>query len=318
MNYVNAPLIPEHILILDNQSNNLQELNQILQVYEVTTVRSEQEAINAIKNDLPDLMLINPLINNQGGFNFTQRLKASKLTANTPIILIQENSNLNSRHQSFEVGAADYILKPFSTQEVITRIESQLQRLRLHAQLEQMEKYLNKFTNFDPLTKLANSTQFDQYLMQEWKRCARDRISFEDVEKTTLSMVLCQIDGFEKFQNYYGRDRADQLLVQVAEILSKIAKRPADLVARYRGEEFAILLPNTDSNGAMRVTEMIREALDEIKIAENQSKITLSYGLATRIASQALSADILIMASVHALEQSKQQGGNQITLDEFE
>ncbi|NJN75448.1 MAG: diguanylate cyclase [Synechococcaceae cyanobacterium RL_1_2] len=107
-------------------------------------------------------------------------------------------------------------------------------------------------------------------------------------------------------------------MVQVAEVLSKIAKRPADLVARYRGEEFAILLPNTDSKGAMRVTEMIREALDEIKIPENQGTITLSYGLATRIASQALSADILIMASVHALEQSKQQGGNQITLDEFE
>ncbi|NJN75449.1 MAG: response regulator [Synechococcaceae cyanobacterium RL_1_2] len=200
MNYVNVPLIPEHILILDNQSNNLQELNQILQLYEVTTVRSEQEAINAIKNDLPDLMLINPLINNQSGLNFTQRLKASKLTAKTPIILIQENSNLNSRHQSFEVGAADYILKPFSSQEVITRIESQLQRLRLHAQLGQMEQYLNKFTNFDPLTKLANSTQFDQYLVQEWKRCARDRISFEDVEKRLFPWCYVRLMGLKNFK----------------------------------------------------------------------------------------------------------------------
>jgi diguanylate cyclase (GGDEF)-like protein/PAS domain S-box-containing protein len=179
------------------------------------------------------------------------------------------------------------------------------------AELETANHELSLMVKIDGLTQIANRRHFDQHLSDDWKRLARS--------KQPLSLIMCDVDYFKRFNDHYGHPEGDKVLQQIAAILKHVAKRPDDLPARYGGEEFAIILPNTDLVGAMQVAEKIRREVLALRIDHAGSSIngfvTLSLGVATvtpnEITESVRSPQDLIKIADCALYQAKHNGRNQ-------
>ncbi len=169
------------------------------------------------------------------------------------------------------------------------------------------ETELARVASLDYLTQVANRRQFDQYLEAEWLKSWRS--------KTCLSLVMADIDFFKPYNDYYGHHAGDQCLQKVATAIAGSIKRSTDLVARYGGEEFGIILPATNSMGAIYTAKSIIQAVEDTKIEHAKSAIspfvTISLGLATFIPASADFA-ILIKAADQALYHAKRLGRNRL------
>jgi len=176
------------------------------------------------------------------------------------------------------------------------------------AELETVNQQLQRLANLDGLTQVANRRKFDDYLAKEWKRHVR--------ENQPLSLIMCDIDFFKRYNDTYGHIHGDECLKRIAATLRQNARRPADLVARYGGEEFCVILPNTDQDGAQNVATAIRADVQALNIEHNASdaasNVTLSIGVATTFPDQNQVADTLIDTADKALYQAKTQGRNRV------
>ena len=164
---------------------------------------------------------------------------------------------------------------------------------------------------FDDLTQIPNRRYFNGYFQQEWRRCQRENLS--------MSLLLCDLDYFQSYNNYYGHQQGDCCLRQVAQIFRETLKRPGDMVFRYGGEEFAIILPNTASRGAEFIAEQIVERIQQAKIAHYDSPIspyvTVSIGIAVRVNSTILSSQTFFEMADVALYRAKATGRNRYSLN---
>jgi adenylate cyclase len=174
----------------------------------------------------------------------------------------------------------------------------------LNRRLELKNQRLTRLANLDELTQVANRRAFEQYLQQEWQRSRR--------EQQPISLILCDVDFFKQFNDYYGHLLGDHVLYQVAQALSASTKRPTDLIARYGGEEFAVILPNTSEAGACQLTARILSELRAQLIPHAGSAVshylTLSLGSATIVPTGELDWHRLIDAADRGLYQAKSQG----------
>jgi two-component system chemotaxis family response regulator WspR len=222
---------------------------------------------------------------------------------------------------AFENGANDYLVKLPDKIELIARIRAhtknyltQLERDEafvalgeLQEKLKRSNAELQKLTCLDGLTGIANRRRFDDFIRKECLRSAR--------EGTTLSLILIDIDYFKLYNDNYGHVRGDECLQQVAMRLRETVQRPADLVARYGGEEFAVILPNTDVNGALIIAETLRTAVEKLELPHALSPlnkiITISMGVACKVASEKASPSDLIEMADTALYEAKNSGRNQ-------
>ena len=165
---------------------------------------------------------------------------------------------------------------------------------------------LQKLALSDGLTSLANRRRFDEHLIDEWQRLARDQ--------QPLSLILCDLDNFKRYNDTFGHPAGDRCLIRVARALLNGPQRPADLVARYGGEEFAIILPNTDTHGAWRVAQKVHSNIRDLKIPhapENEEAyVTVTMGISTVVPSHSSTAQLLIQAADLALYHAKQHGRN--------
>ncbi len=187
-----------------------------------------------------------------------------------------------------------------------SQVSIAIQQSQLYHKLEEANHELHRLAMVDGLTQVANRRYFDTYLLTEWKRLAR--------EKLPLSLILCDVDFFKRYNDNYGHLQGDECLKKVAGILAKLAKRPADLVARYGGEEFALILPNTDQYGAITVAEFIQEELAQVRMIHPNSPhhyVTLSQGITTCIPLPNTNFDLLIKKADDALYKAKAKGRNQ-------
>jgi diguanylate cyclase (GGDEF)-like protein len=175
-------------------------------------------------------------------------------------------------------------------------------------QLEKANQELKRLAVYDDLTAIPNRRYFNQYIQQEWRRCLRNQQS--------LSLILCDVDYFKNYNDYYGHQAGDECLRRVAAVISHSLKRSADLVARYGGEEFAIILPNTDAYGAYFLAERIQANLFAQAIPHehsySSSYLTLSLGIATAIPASPSSPEALLALADQALYDAKEHGRNQI------
>jgi diguanylate cyclase (GGDEF)-like protein/PAS domain S-box-containing protein len=166
----------------------------------------------------------------------------------------------------------------------------------------ELAEQLEKLATTDALTGLANRRRFDDHLATEVARAARNG--------EPLSLVLCDVDNFKRYNDLYGHPRGDGCLIAVARVLDGLVRRPADLAARYGGEEFAIVLPNTNEEGAALVATRLREAVRELKMDhdgnEGRGVVTVSAGVATVIGAWT-SAEVIALAD-RALYEAKAGG----------
>ena len=333
------------ILIVDDTLPNLEILSMMLadHGYEVRPARNGALALKFARTAPPDLILLDIIMPDMDGYEVCKALKADDSTRDIPVIFVSALSDAFDKVKAFSVGGVDYVTKPFQQEEVLARLEIHLmlrrqqqyiqeqnaaletqnqtlrdlntklqqeiaERRRIEAELEKANQELHRLASLDGLTQVANRRQFDEYLLREWKREAR--------EHNPLSLILCDIDYFKRYNDTYGHQAGDECLKQVAQGISHAAKRPADLVARYGGEEFAIVLPNTDEKGAMHVARLIQKKIRQLEIPHAQSSVsryvTLSIGVFSIIPHADHLPESLIRAADKALYQVKEQGRNAV------
>ena len=191
-------------------------------------------------------------------------------------------------------------------QSIVVELEWAIAQAHQHQELLLANQELQKLALSDGLTRLANRRRFDEHLSDEWQRLARDR--------QPLSLILCDLDHFKRYNDTFGHPAGDRCLIRVARALLNGPQRPADLVARYGGEEFAVILPNTDTHGAWRIAQKIHENIRALKIEhapENEEEyVTVTMGVSTVVPGHNSTAQMLIQASDLALYHAKQQGRN--------
>lgn len=175
---------------------------------------------------------------------------------------------------------------------------------------KEVEQELERLANLDGLTQIANRRVFDETLQREWKRCNRNQLP--------LTVLLCDVDFFKRFNDTYGHLVGDACLIQVANALCQVVRRPGDLVARYGGEEFAVILSETSLLGARTVAENICAAIEKLSIEhpalEQPVHVTLSIGLASWVPGNEQKPEVLLEAADTALYHSKDQGRNRVTI----
>jgi diguanylate cyclase (GGDEF)-like protein/PAS domain S-box-containing protein len=177
-------------------------------------------------------------------------------------------------------------------------------------QLEKANKILKKLSNIDGLTGIANHRRFFEIFRKEWNRSIRNG--------SPISLLMCDVDFFKRYNDNYGHQKGDECLKKIAEALKKVLNRPGDFAARYGGEEFAVVLPETDSKGASTIAEKIRKHVQSLQLIHEKSTIndyvTISLGCATTIPKFTKNYSLLIKATDTALYRSKQRGRNRITV----
>lgn len=182
------------------------------------------------------------------------------------------------------------------------------ERKRTEQRLLSLQKELEELSFRDGLTGVANRRKFDAVFDAEWLEARRNA--------QPLSLILCDVDCFKRYNDHYGHVEGDDCLRQVARVLSSSANRPRDFVARYGGEEFVLLLPASDERAALAVARRCRQALAEARIAHADSPVgpwlTLSMGLGTRVPNAA-DDPVRFLAQVDArLYRAKQAGRDRI------
>ncbi|MBQ4862131.1 diguanylate cyclase [Pseudoalteromonas sp. MMG013] len=177
-------------------------------------------------------------------------------------------------------------------------------------ELEEKNRALEKLNMEDALTKVKNRRYFDKRIMMEVRRSRR--------EQTILSVVMLDIDHFKKINDTYGHLVGDQAICAVAEQIQLHLKRPHDEVFRYGGEEFVLLLPNTDSQGAVELADLIRSDLEksQLNVGENTVTMTISAGIRSAIATDSKNPTLFTDFADKALYQAKQQGRNRVVVYE--
>ncbi|GAA6618791.1 diguanylate cyclase domain-containing protein [Scytonema sp. NUACC26] len=183
----------------------------------------------------------------------------------------------------------------------------ELKVLERTAELKKANEELHRIATLDGLTLVANRRQFDFYLQEQWQQFL--------LTNNSLGLLLCDIDYFKCYNDYYGHQAGDECLKQIAQLLNQVTKRPRDLVARYGGEEFAIILPDTDVLGAKKVAERIVLETNHLQIPHARSQvsshITLSVGISSSLILQPNSSWYTLIATAdRALYQAKHTGKN--------
>jgi diguanylate cyclase (GGDEF)-like protein len=261
------------LLCVDDEKQNRALLTELLQgEHRIILAKDGKQALDRAREHLPDLILLDVLMPEMDGYTVIRALKNDDLTRNIPVIFITALDSAGDEERGLELGAVDYISKPFNPAIVRVRIRNHLQSVRQRRMLEQMAM-------LDSLTGIPNRRRFNEVFEQEWRRCKRD--------SAPLSLIVVDVDHFKAFNDTYGHAAGDEVLCRIATTLQTSLRRPGDFVARYGGEEFVMLLPGIDSEGARVLCEHTRADVESERIPHAVSNvapwITISLGGATRI-----------------------------------
>jgi len=299
---VNPPT-KETILIIDDNKLNIMALIRILgSEYMIYFEDDAEKGLQAARTFSPDLILLDIVMPGMTGFEVIKILKSDKATRDIPVIFLTGRSDVQDEELGFVLGAADYIKKPFSTAIVMLRVSHQLKMQRLLREVYNLSVE-------DVLTGLGNRRHFNNVLLQEWQRSARQQLP--------LGFMILDIDHFKKVNDTYGHVSGDAVLKAVATILKNSVSRSTDHVARWGGEEFAVILYETDLVGTMTVAEKIRKSIESavFAITDNVTVgITISIGVHCIIseADSAYTLKSFISDTDAALYEAKNQGRNRV------
>jgi diguanylate cyclase (GGDEF)-like protein len=299
---------PASVLIVDDDVTNIAIIAQLLEPeFEVSFATSGAQALEIIPKVMPDLILLDVIMRDMDGYELCTRLKSDLATSGIPIIFITGLQEPEAESHGLELGAADYVTKPFNANVVRARV-------RNHVELKMARDRLLALAATDGLTGLFNRRALDVGLEREYKRLARLR--------APLSLIMVDADFFKPFNDRYGHVAGDDCLRQIAGVLDDAMSRPADLSARYGGEEFVCVLPETERAGGIVIAERIQAAICALAIPHSASPVstivTASFGVASEICVQDGTGEKLMQAADAAMYRAKAAGRNRIVAVESE
>ena len=244
--------LPASILLVDDDPIVIQVLGKALaELGRLRFAMNGEQALNLCRQSVPDLVLLDAEMPGMSGFEVLQTMKADPVLADVPVVFVTSHSQQAMEERGLALGAVDFIAKPIRPAIVVARARTQLR-------LKQAIDRLQRLASTDGLTGVANRRVLDEALDREWRRARRGGHA--------LSLLMLDIDHFKLYNDACGHLMGDRCLVAVAQGLQGCARRPSDLVARYGGGEFAVLLPDTDAAGAQYLAAQVLERLRQLAI----------------------------------------------------
>jgi two-component system chemotaxis family response regulator WspR len=238
--------------------------------------------------------------------------------------MLSSNDDPATKAAAFAAGANDYIVKLPDAIELVARLRyhsaayvNKLQRDEAYRalrasqmKLAELNMQLLKLANVDGLTGIVNRRHFEERLAEEWLRAWRSRYP--------LTLIMFDVDGFKPYNDRFGHLEGDECLKRIALCAQEITSRPADTVARYDGEEFILLLPQTDSSGALKVAEKLRADIENLQLPNPDSSVspyvTISVGVITVVPEADATQDNCIRLVSEALARAKEAGRNRLSV----
>jgi len=316
------------ILIVDDDAALVDKMVAVLRTegYPTLTAGSAGEALNLLENAASvnsevELVLLDLFLPDLLGVEVCGRIKASPSIREIPVIMMSVPGNESFIREAFELGAADYIEKPFGNIELLTRVSlalrlksemdvrnRQSQQLQsLMEQLRRTNEQLLQWSLVDTLTGLHNRRFFDLFVESEFNQARR--------ESKPIALVMIDVDFFKRYNDSLGHQQGDDCLRRLGEVFSQIVNNDFNMVARYGGEEFAVVLPETNVEKAVVIAESLRLAVAGLGLPHPRSPlghVTISQGVASCIPDDGRQASQLIEAADQSLYQAKQRGRNQV------
>jgi len=311
------------VLLVDDQLIVAEAIRRMLESEPTITFHycsDSKKAIDMAVEVSPTTILQDLVMPDLDGMTLLRFYHNHPVLKNTPVIVLSSKEEPKDKSEAFSNGASDYLVKLPDQIELIARIQAhsrsylaQLQRDQAFRELHQLKKELEasnveleRLSSIDGLTGIPNRRSFDEYLAKEWGRSVR--------EENCLSLVLIDIDFFKKYNDGYGHQGGDDCLRKVATTLADTMRRSSDMVARYGGEEFAVVLPNTDIDGAVVIAEELRLAIEKLALKHEFSDaaefVTISLGAAGIPPRCGEDSASLITLADEALYDAKAEGRN--------
>ena len=259
------------ILLVDDDVAIIRALSKALDgMGSLHFAKGGHEALRVARSEAIDLILLDAEMPLMNGFQVCEALKADPTLAHIPVIFVTSHAEQDIEQAGLALGAADFISKPIRPVIVAARAATQIR-------LKRAADELRDLAQSDSLTSLPNRRSFDESLVREWGRSHR--------RSEPLTVMLVDVDHFKTYNAFHGRRRGDECLVSVAQAVTSSLKRPADLVARYGGGSFAVMLPSTDRVGAMEVGRRILRQIASLCIPHGApgagSTVTVSIGVSS-------------------------------------
>jgi len=273
--------------------------------HEVLLAQDGMAGLKAAKSERPDIILLDLIMPVMDGYQVCERLKAEDSTKEIPVIMLTSKAEPADKVKGLQMGAFDYVTKPFDEGELIARVNIQLQLKDLREVLQEKNRQLQELANRDGLTGLYNHRYFHEQLSKDFLRARR--------YNENLSCVLLDIDYFKSFNDTHGHQTGDVVLRTLGGLIED-SIRGSDLAARYGGEEFAIVLYHTDGPGAYQIAERLRQAVEDCKVRDkgNVLYVTISLGVATFPHEVIHDSNDLVECADKALYKAKENGRNRV------
>ena len=290
------------VLVVDDEKPNRDLLAELLKHdCRVILAKNGTQAIDRAHELQPDLILLDVLMPDMSGHQVIQALKHDDATRHIPVIFVSALDSPEDEERGLDLGAVDYITKPFHPSIVRKRVRNHLQSVH-HRHL------LENLAMIDSLTEIANRRRYNEALENEWRRCARSN--------SPLSLALIDVDHFKAYNDRQGHAAGDSVLRSIATTLTGFMRRPGDLAARYGGEEFILLLPQVDAEAAARIGNEIRTAVESMHLPHPDSPVsryvTISLGgMTTNPRDGQVDSQFFRKADV-ALYEAKAKGRNRV------
>jgi len=297
------------ILVIDDSKLILHVAKTILskQGHQVLLAEDGNIGLQTAATEHPDLILLDLILPGINGYEVCQRIKKGAATSDIPVIMLTSKSEAADKVRGLEMGASDYVTKPFDEGELIARVNIHLQIRELHESLKEKNRQLKEMANRDGLTGLYNHRYFQETISKDFQRAVRYHES--------LSCVMFDIDHFKKFNDTYGHQAGDMVLKTLGGLIEELV-RDSDLAARYGGEEFILLMYHTAPKEALMVAERLRKAVEQHKFHADDLVLTvaISAGVASFPHLEIANAKTLIECADKALYRAKEEGRNRVVV----
>ncbi len=269
------------------------------------TAATGREGLVQLRAHTPDIVLLDLMMPEMDGFEFCRALQADPTLPTPHIIITSAKDTLEDKVKGLELGAADYLTKPFNLTELKARIRAGERIVRNEKRLKEQQSLLEQLAREDKLTGLCNRRHFEERAQEECSRAQRyDR---------PLSLLLGDLDHFKQVNDRYGHAYGDMVLKQVGQTL-QLHCRSSDLVARYGGEEFTVLLLETEPEQAQRVAERLCVAIRALSFVHPSGPfhITISFGVSSLSNQGAQDLTALLEEADKALYAAKHKGRDRV------
>jgi diguanylate cyclase (GGDEF)-like protein len=295
------------VLIIDDNKLIRQLATTLLSKknYNVLTAENGEQGIELAQSFKPEVILLDVMMPEVDGYEVCKRLKSNDKTKNIPIIMVTSMTESIDKIKGLELGAADYVTKPFDHGELQARVATQAKMKNLWDELQEKNLILEELSKKDGLTDLYNHRHFHERISEEFKRAKR--------YKLPLCCVLIDLDHFKNVNDTYGHQAGDKILKSLAEIVVGNI-REVDIAARYGGEEFALILPHIALKHAVIMANRIRTNVESeiFRFNDININITISMGVAGMLDNKASSYNELIRFADEALYAAKANGRNRV------